>query len=95
LDRVPDPRDNGPAARRTRGEPGGRPDGDLLPFDEFIAYHAEALIGARIWDAYGKWPVFAKFFDNEGALPFHVHHRDEDASPREGRQAEAYYYSRR
>jgi hypothetical protein len=69
------------------------PEGGLLPFDEFIAHHREALIGERLWDAYGKWPAFAKFFDNQGALPFHVHHRDEDAFPlgKVGKP-EAYYY---
>ena len=30
---------------------------------------------------HGEWPLFAKFFDNEQALPFHVHHRDEHAPP--------------
>ena len=87
--------DNGPAATAYEGlSLVVDPDGGLLPFDEFVAYHAEALIGARIWDAYGKWPVFAKFFDNEGALPFHVHHRDVDAFPlgKVGKP-EAYYYS--
>jgi hypothetical protein len=37
------------------------------------------IIGERIWDRYGRWPVYSKFFDNKGALPFHIHHRDEHA----------------
>ena len=37
------------------------------------------IIGARLWDRYGRWPVYSKFFDNKGALPFHIHHRDEHA----------------
>jgi hypothetical protein len=70
------------------------PAGSLVPFDEFIGHHGAALIGRRIWDEHGKWPVFAKFFDNEQPLPFHVHHRDEHAHPL-GKVAkpEAYYYS--
>lgn len=27
------------------------------------------LIGKRLVDAYGRWPMYAKFFDNKGALP--------------------------
>jgi hypothetical protein len=87
--------DNGPATSPHEGlSLVVDPDGGLVPFDAFVAHHAGRLIGSRIWDAYGKWPVFAKFFDNEGALPFHVHHRDEDAFPlgKVGKP-EAYYYS--
>ncbi|MBQ4071268.1 MAG: hypothetical protein IJD51_02490 [Clostridia bacterium] len=36
------------------------------------------LIG-ELWDKYGKWPMFSKFFDNAGPLPHHIHHRDEHA----------------
>ncbi|MCX6868051.1 MAG: hypothetical protein NTV46_17920, partial [Verrucomicrobia bacterium] len=38
-----------------------------------------ALIGDRLWQAYGAWPMYSKFFDNQGALPHHIHHRDEHA----------------
>jgi hypothetical protein len=38
-----------------------------------------ALIGERLWREYGAWPMFSKFFDNQGALPHHIHHRDEHA----------------
>lgn len=70
------------------------PDGGLLPFDELIAHHGSALIGERIWNEHGAWPVFAKFFDNEQALPFHVHHRDEHAIPLgKVSKPEAYYYA--
>lgn len=87
--------DNGPATGPLEGlSQVIDPDGGLLPFDEFIAHHGPALIGNRIWTEHGLWPVFAKFFDNEQALPFHVHHRDEHAHPL-GKVAkpEAYYYS--
>jgi len=39
-----------------------------------------ALIGERLWDEYGCWPMYSKFFDNKGALPHHVHHCDEHAA---------------
>lgn len=38
-----------------------------------------ALIGKRLWDAYGAWPMYSKFFDNMGPLPHHIHHNDEKA----------------
>jgi len=70
------------------------PDGGVVPFDELITHHGGALIGERIWTAHGAWPVFAKFFDNEQALPFHVHHRDQHAIPLgKVSKPEAYYYS--
>lgn len=27
------------------------------------------IIGRAIWDKYGKWPVYSKFFDNMGTIP--------------------------
>ncbi len=38
------------------------------------------LIGEGLWQKYGKWPMFSKFFDNLGPLPHHIHHRDEHAA---------------
>jgi len=70
------------------------PDGTLLPFDEFVAHHGADLIGARLWDAWGTWPMYSKFFDNQQALPFHFHHRDEHAAMVGKRgKPESYYYS--
>ena len=43
------------------------------PFDEFVAHHQAAAIGSRLWDEYGRWPMYSKFFDNQQALPFHFH----------------------
>ncbi len=70
------------------------PEGSLLPFDEFVAHHAADLIGPRLWEAFGRWPMYSKFFDNVLPLPFHVHHRDEHATMvgKVGKP-EAYYYS--
>ena len=31
------------------------------------------ILGQRIWEQYQGWPMFAKFFDNKGALPHHFH----------------------
>ena len=38
------------------------------------------LIGEYLWNKYGKWAMFSKFFDNKGPLPHHIHHRDEHAA---------------
>ncbi|MCX7030978.1 MAG: hypothetical protein NTU62_12785 [Spirochaetes bacterium] len=52
-----------------------------------------SLIGKRLWDAHGGWPVYSKFFDNQGPLPHHIHHRDQHAR-RVGAlgKPEAYYF---
>jgi hypothetical protein len=52
-----------------------------------------ALIGDRLWNEYKSWPMYSKFFDNKGALPFHVHHRDEHAAlTGQHGKPEAYYF---
>lgn len=40
----------------------------------------DELIGKRLWDEYHAWPIFSKFFDNKGALPHHIHHRNQHAA---------------
>lgn len=37
------------------------------------------IVGDRIWNGFRGWPMYAKFFDNKGAIPLHVHHRDHHA----------------
>lgn len=37
------------------------------------------IIGCNLWNKYGRWPMFSKFFDNMGPLPHHIHHGDEHA----------------
>jgi hypothetical protein len=48
-------------------------------FKEIVEDLGEKLLGADLWGKYQSWPVFAKFFDNRQALPFHLHHRNEHA----------------
>lgn len=38
------------------------------------------LIGDALWQKYGCWSMFAKFFDNAGPLPHHIHHNDIQAA---------------
>lgn len=51
------------------------------------------LIGERMWAEHGRWPMYSKFFDNKGALPHHVHHRDQHAAlVGQLGKPEAYYF---
>ncbi len=67
---------------------------NLIPFDEFVNHHGAELIGDRLYERHGAWPMYSKFFDNQQALPFHVHHTDQKAAlvDKPGKP-EAYYYS--
>ena len=64
-------------------------------FRDAVAELKGSLVGQRIWDAHAGWPMYSKFFDNKGPLPFHIHQREQHAklvgaSPK----AEAYYFPR-
>ena len=51
------------------------------------------ILGERLWKNYGRWPMYAKFFDNKGALPHHVHHQAEHAKlVSQNPKHEAYYF---
>jgi hypothetical protein len=45
-----------------------------------IAARGPELIGARLWQRYGRWPVYSKFFDNMGPIPLHMHQDREHAA---------------
>lgn len=53
----------------------------------------DIIIGKKQMEKYGKWMTLAKFFDNAGPLPFHLHPRDEVAKGmgKIGKH-EAYYF---
>ena len=40
----------------------------------------EELVGKEVMDKHGGWLMFAKFFDNMGPLPHHLHQDDEAAA---------------
>ena len=52
-----------------------------------------SLVGEAIWTRYQRWPVFAKFFDNRGPIPHHMH-QDAAQAALVGREAkpEGYYF---
>lgn len=53
----------------------------------------DRVIGKRLWDQYGAWPMYSKFFDNMGPLPHHIHHNDEKAALiGQAGKPEAYYF---
>jgi hypothetical protein len=62
-------------------------------FSEVVAEMGAALVGTEIWSKYQGWPMFAKFFDNMGPLPHHLHQTPEHAA-RVGQQTkpESYFF---
>lgn len=89
--------DNGPLTRPDeglsyvacgKGENVGR-----LLFKDAVQELQGRLVGEEIWSQHQDWPVYAKFFDNKGALPHHLHHRQEHAELVGLRaKPEAYYF---
>lgn len=91
------PADNGPLTSPNEGlswvvfEDQGRTEKALLR--DAVADLKEHLIGERLWKTHGRWPMYSKFFDNQGPLPHHVHHRDEHAKlVGQLGKPEAYYF---
>ena len=93
------PADNGPLTAPNEGlsfivcEDGGST--RQVTLKDAVAELKGALIGEALWQEYGAWPMYSKFFDNKGALPFHIHHKDEQAADTNllGKP-EAYYFPR-
>ncbi len=91
------PADNGPLTSPNEGlsfvvfEDGGKTEKILLK--EAIDELKGEIIGGRLWDEHKRWPMYSKFFDNKGALPHHIHHRDEHAALTDQLgKPEAYYF---
>ena len=49
-------------------------------FQQAVAECGSLLIGDRIWRKYKRWPVYSKFFDTMGPLPFHLHQSSKQAA---------------
>jgi hypothetical protein len=58
-----------------------------------VAARGAAIIGDRLMAEYGRWPVYSKFFDNMGPIPFHMH-QDAKCAALVGREGkpESYYF---
>ncbi len=91
------PADNGPLTSENEGlsfvvfEDRGKVEKVLLR--DAIEEFKGQIIGDRLWKEYGRWPMYSKFFDNKGALPHHIHHRDKHAAlTGQLGKPEAYYF---
>jgi len=60
---------------------------------DFVNELGQDIIGEQLWEKYGTWPMYSKFFDYSEPLFHHVH-LDFEAAARVGRlgKPEAYYY---
>jgi hypothetical protein len=90
------PADNGPLTSKNEGlshvvfEDGGKE--ELFLLRDAIGELKDQLIGG-LWDRFNGWPMYSKFFDNQGALPFHIHHDDDHAARVKAKgKPEAYYF---
>ncbi len=68
-------------------------DGQQFMLRDAVAEAPKRIIGSTLWDSYGKWPIYSKFFDNMGPIPHHMHQSFEDAAlvGQEGKP-ESYYF---
>jgi hypothetical protein len=77
------PADNGPKTSPNEGlslivvEDEGRT--EKITLRDAVEELKGRIVGDRIWNSYRCWPMYSKFFDNKGALPHHVHHREQHA----------------
>ena len=88
--------DNGPLTSKNEGlshiafEDGGKV--ELILLRDAVAELKEQVIG-KLWAQHQRWPMYSKFFDNQGALPFHIHHDDTYAARVNALgKPEAYYF---
>jgi hypothetical protein len=91
------PADNGPLTSPNEGlsfivfEDNGKTEKVLLK--DAVDELKDQIIGDRLWTEHKRWPMYSKFFDNKGALPHHIHHRDEHAAlTGQLGKPEAYYF---
>jgi hypothetical protein len=65
----------------------------LCTLAEAFEVEGEQLLGPGIWERYRRWPVYAKFFDNQGPIPLHMHQSNAQAAlvGRQGKP-EAHYF---
>ncbi|MCA9107652.1 MAG: hypothetical protein KDA83_19715 [Planctomycetales bacterium] len=68
-------------------------EGEQFMLKDAVAEAGQRLIGDSMWNKYGRWPVYSKFFDNMGPIPHHMHQSFEDAKlvGQEGKP-ESYYF---
>ncbi|MFK7790229.1 MAG: hypothetical protein AB8C95_12150, partial [Phycisphaeraceae bacterium] len=68
-------------------------DGKRFQLKDVVTELGGAIIGSSIFDKYGKWPVYSKFFDNMGPIPHHMHQTKEQAAlVGQAGKPESYYF---
>jgi len=67
--------------------------GERFTLKDAIAEIGAETVGEHIWNTYGRWPVYSKFFDNMGPIPHHMHQNGQQAQlvGQEGKP-ESYYF---
>jgi hypothetical protein len=50
-----------------------------ITLKEAVDREGETLLGKNIFKKYGRWAVYAKFFDNMGPIPHHLHQMSKHA----------------
>ncbi|MBA7484965.1 hypothetical protein ES707_20496 [subsurface metagenome] len=76
--------DNGPGTPEDEGlsyivvENGAHKEKVLLK--NAIDLLGDEFLGGSVMNKYGGWQVLAKFYDNQGSIPHHVHQTDEEAA---------------
>ena len=74
------PADNGPGTPENQGLSFVvTSDGKQARLLDAVSDFKGEIIGERLFQQYGRWPMYSKFFDNQGPLPHHVQHREEHA----------------
>jgi hypothetical protein len=69
------------------------PDGARFTLRDAVSEAGAMVIGGAMYEKYGRWPTLGKMFDNQGALPYHLHPRTEHAAlVGEVHKPEAYYF---
>ena len=52
-------------------------EGEQFTLRDAVEACGPRIIGQEMWDSYGGWPVYSKFFDNMGPIPHHLHQSTE------------------
>ncbi len=69
------------------------PDGKRFTLRDAVDEKPGVIIGSQMYERYKRWPTLGKMFDNQGALPFHLHPDAEHAAlVGEVHKPEAYYF---
>ncbi len=87
------PADNGPGTPPDEGLSYIAFENKRMTLKDAVAAEGKTLLGESMFGKYGGWMIYAKYFDNEGPIPHHLHQMAKHAE-KVGRQGkpEAYYF---